>query len=569
MHNGNPIAQSIVILEYIDDVWKGCIPALKAVVSTGDEKIIAEACKQLQILENELKLKGTKFFGGDNINLIDIAGLGIREEVAGIKFFTEDKFPKLTKWAHDFVNCEAVKDALPPREHTLGFYNKMFGKINGVYSGEGRGGEIEGTRSNGEELQMVDDPCQSMSRVIPISSSHLTPYRVVIILCLIILGFFLQYRLTHPVKDAYPLWVVFVICEVWFAFTWILDQFPKWSPVERETFLDRLALRFDREGEPSQLALIDFFVSTVDPLKEPPLITANTVLSILTVEYPVDKVSCYVSDDASAMLTFESLSKMTEFAKKKEKIKTCEEKVSLFESDNQNMAKELKLYSAGSPFVCRVKIVLNMKGIKYENIEEDLSNKSADLLKYNPVHKKVPVLLHNGKPISESLVIVEYIDDVWKEVPILPHDPYQRALDRFWAKFIDDKCNAATYKVFGSNGDEQVVTEACEQLQVLENELKVKGTKFFGGDNINLVDISGTFIAYWLGILEEATDIKFFTNDKFPILTKWADDFVKCDYFPSLKNKGKFGDINTLPTTPTAIYINRSPKHLRIISSLN
>ncbi|KAM7493032.1 hypothetical protein LguiB_027641 [Lonicera macranthoides] len=180
---------------------------------------------------------------------------------------------------------------------------------------EGKG-DIEGTGSNGEELQMAGDARQPLSRVVSISSSHLTPYRVVIILRLIILGFFLQYRVTHPVKDAYPLWLTSVICEIWFALSWLLDQFPKWCPVERETYLDRLALRYDREGEPSQLAPVDVFVSTVDPLKEPPLITANTVLSILSVDYPVDKVSCYVSDDGSAMLTFESLSETAEFARK-------------------------------------------------------------------------------------------------------------------------------------------------------------------------------------------------------------------------------------------------------------
>lgn len=64
------------------------------------------------------------------------------------------------------------------------------------------------------------------------------------------------------------------------------------------------------------MAHIDVFVSTVDPLKEPPLITANTVLSILAVDYPVDKVSCYVSDDGAAMLTFEALSETSEFARK-------------------------------------------------------------------------------------------------------------------------------------------------------------------------------------------------------------------------------------------------------------
>lgn len=74
--------------------------------------------------------------------------------------------------------------------------------------------------------------------------------------------------------------------------------------------------RYERDGEPCQLAPVDFFVSTVDPMKEPPLITANTVLSILAVDYPVEKVSCYVSDDGGAMLTFESLAETSEFARK-------------------------------------------------------------------------------------------------------------------------------------------------------------------------------------------------------------------------------------------------------------
>uniref|UniRef100_A0A161WVK5 Cellulose synthase n=1 Tax=Daucus carota subsp. sativus TaxID=79200 RepID=A0A161WVK5_DAUCS len=122
--------------------------------------------------------------------------------------------------------------------------------------------------------------------------------------------------LLHPVHDAYALWMTSVICEIWFALSWILDQFPKWYPIERETYLERLSLRYEKEGKPSELASIDIFVSTVDPLKEPPLITANTVLSILAVDYPVEKVACYVSDDGAAMLTFEALSETSEFATK-------------------------------------------------------------------------------------------------------------------------------------------------------------------------------------------------------------------------------------------------------------
>uniref|UniRef100_A0A2N9HUD5 glutathione transferase n=1 Tax=Fagus sylvatica TaxID=28930 RepID=A0A2N9HUD5_FAGSY len=78
-------------------------------------------------------------------------------------------------------------------------------------------------------------------------------------------------------------------------------------------------------------------------------------------------------------------------------------------------------------FGMRVRIALAEKGIKYEYKEEDFKNKSPLLLMMNPIHKKIPVLIHNGKPVCESLIIVQYIDEVWKDKsPLLPSDPYHR-----------------------------------------------------------------------------------------------------------------------------------------------
>ncbi|OMO89463.1 Cellulose synthase [Corchorus capsularis] len=167
-----------------------------------------------------------------------------------------------------------------------------------------------------EDDYLMAEARQPLWRKIPISSSLISPYRIVIVLRFIILVFFLRFRILTPAYDAFPLWLISVICEVWFAFSWILDQFPKWFPIRRETYLDRLSLRFEREGEPNQLLPVDVFVSTVDPLKEPPIITANTVLSILSVDYPVEKVSCYVSDDGASMLLFDTLSETAEFARR-------------------------------------------------------------------------------------------------------------------------------------------------------------------------------------------------------------------------------------------------------------
>lgn len=94
----------------------------------------------------------------------------------------------------------------------------------------------------------------------------------------------------------------------------------------------------------------------------------------------------------------------------------------------------------GSPFCMRVKIALAEKGVEFESQEEDLFGGKSDLLlKSNPVYEKVPVLLHNEKPMVESSNIVTYIDETWASPPLMPPSAYGRARARFWAHYVDEK----------------------------------------------------------------------------------------------------------------------------------
>lgn len=136
---------------------------------------------------------------------------------------------------------------------------------------------------------------------------------------MVILALFLQWRITNPNHDAIWLWLMSVVCEIWFAFSWLLDQLPKLCPVNRVADLDVLKAKFEtptRENPTGKCDLpgIDVFVSTADPEKEPPLVTANTILSILAADYPVEKLSCYVSDDGGSLLTFEAMAEAASFA---------------------------------------------------------------------------------------------------------------------------------------------------------------------------------------------------------------------------------------------------------------
>jgi glutathione S-transferase len=231
-------------------------------------------------------------------------------------------------------------------------------------------------------------------------------------------------------------------------------------------------------------------------------------------------------------------------------------------------SEDLKLLGMfASPFALRVKLALSFKGLSYEYLEEkDLhNNKSELLLKSNPVHKKVPVLIHNGKPVCESMIIVQYVDEAFASVgpSLLPSDPHERAVARFWAAYIDEKVRtvynnvkpiilgenfviilmcvivrvqlfSSWMMVFKGKTDEEKAEGTKQSFAVaatLEGALREcsKGKPFFGGDSVGYVDVAlGGFVA-WVHAVEKLYGLKVFDAAKTPLLAAWLERFGALD----------------------------------------
>ncbi|KAG2603308.1 hypothetical protein PVAP13_5KG762200 [Panicum virgatum] len=102
--------------------------------------------------------------------------------------------------------------------------------------------------------------------------------------------------------------------------------------------------------------------------------------------------------------------------------------------------------------------------------------RSPLLLTHNPVHKLVPVLRHGDRSVTESLVIVEYVDEAFDGPPLL--------------------------------------------------EAQLEGRKFFGGDAIGFLDIAACGLAHWIGVIEEVSGATLVNHEELPAFCKWANGYV-------------------------------------------
>jgi len=94
----------------------------------------------------------------------------------------------------------------------------------------------------------------------------------------------------------------------------------------------------------------------------------------------------------------------------------------------------------------KVRLALAEKGLAWTGHHLDLragDQHRPDYLALN-AGGVVPTLVHDGRPVIESAVINEYIDDAWPEPALRPADAYERARMRLWTRQLDEGLHAAS-----------------------------------------------------------------------------------------------------------------------------
>ena len=161
---------------------------------------------------------------------------------------------------------------------------------------------------------------------------------------------------------------------------------------------------------------------------------------------------------------------------------------------------QLTLYSYWrSSAAYRVRIALNLKGLSYQSIPVHLIRHGGEQLSetFRSINPQglVPVLLHEGRVLTQSMAICEYLDESFEQSPLLPAHPLERAQVRSLALQIACEIhpvnNLRVQKylkgVCGNHIDtvewmSHWMTEGFAAIEQKLNDKSVNGSGYYGDD---------------------------------------------------------------------------------------
>ncbi|CAF0787127.1 unnamed protein product [Adineta steineri] len=143
----------------------------------------------------------------------------------------------------------------------------------------------------------------------------------------------------------------------------------------------------------------------------------------------------------------------------------------------------------------RVRIALNLKNIIYEIQPIDLIKGEASTDEYKQINPKgeIPVLIIDGKKLTQSLPIIEYLDEIYKVPKLLPEKPYQRyqarRISEIIASGIQPLQNISVLKRVGKDKKAEWARYYIKfGLDAVEKALEESSGQYCVGNQISIAD---------------------------------------------------------------------------------
>jgi len=128
----------------------------------------------------------------------------------------------------------------------------------------------------------------------------------------------------------------------------------------------------------------------------------------------------------------------------------------------------ITLYDFGNSVCCqKVRITLRAKGLDWDAVRVDLfktEQYSPEYLKLNP-RGVVPTLVHDGKPVIESTLICEYLDETFPQPQLIPADPWLQSRMRLWSKIVDEGLHDGVTEISFSAMFRERMTNMAPQIR--------------------------------------------------------------------------------------------------------
>lgn len=139
------------------------------------------------------------------------------------------------------------------------------------------------------------------------------------------------------------------------------------------------------------------------------------------------------------------------------------------------------------PYAHRAHLIFYAKQIPHHIIYINLNKKPEWFFRMNPLAKVPAIRVPEKGFLYESLIVSEYLDEQYPDSKILPTNSFDKSIDKIWIERFDGSVIQPMYKIFPSIFNNKDDPDALETffkgLDIFEEELKKRGTTFFGGNS--------------------------------------------------------------------------------------